>query len=192
MVRILYEYNKKDFMRLYKNRSYRSIDDNCSRILILFLTIFSGFIFLVLDKIAIYTSNGKLGYNDIYNLLMQVILILLMIISVIYLLAYIRATICWEKRQMIREKACCIRAISFDTDCMIVDCVVLNKRLIKKISYQELSVARIYKNGLFLSIKGNPPLYVCKPLFATEEEYELVCEWIKADKQSKKRSKGPS
>ena len=193
MVRIQYKYNKKDFIRLYKNRSYRSMDDNCSRILILFLTLFSGFIFLVMDKIAIYTSNGKLGYKDIYNLFIQVILILLMIISMIYLLSYIRAATCWERRQLIREKACYIRTISFDIDCLIVDCVVLNKRIIKKIFYQELSVVRIYKNGLFLSIKGKLPLYVCKPLFATKEEYEMVCKWIRTGKRSKrKKSKGPS
>lgn len=178
MVRLPYKYDKKDFIRLYMNISYRNINDNVSRIVLLFLIVIFAKIFLELHKLFIFNNIEKIGYFLIYMFVIFVALFLIMIFCVIYLIAYKSATDCWERRRLIREKTCYIQSISFDIDCLIVDCVVLNKRIIKKIFYQELSVAKIYKNGLFLSIKGKLPLYVCKPLFNTEQEYEMVCKWI--------------
>lgn len=185
MVKLLYNYNKKDFMRLYIDRSYRSLDDNFSRMVLLFLSVIFSIESLIMYELLIYDGNEKISYHDIYQVFAQAVFILVMLLFAIFFLAYQRAAYCWARRQLLREKACYIRTMSFDIDCLIVDCVVLNKRIIKKIFYQDLSAAKIYKNGLFLSIKGSLPLYVCKSLFDTEEEYETVCKWIKADKKFK-------
>ena len=57
----------------------------------------------------------------------------------------------------------------------------------KKIFYQDLTKAGIYKNGLCLSMKGKIPLYVCRTLFDTEQEYEKVGKWIRDNRKSKNR-----
>lgn len=186
MVRLLYKYDKKDFIRLYINRSYRSLDDNISRILLLILIAVFGYECSELHKILFYDGTGKNSYHFIYEMVIENIAIFGCVFFAIFVLAYQRAAYRWAKRQLMREKACYIRTICFDIDCLIVDCFIFNQRIIKKIFYQELSAAKIYKNGLYLSINGKPPLYVCKPLFDTEQEYEMVCKWIKAEKKLKK------
>ena len=184
MVKLLYRYNKNDFTRLYINKDHRDISQIVFRILMLFLLAILSLGTFIMYKFYLYDGKGEISYHDMYQTLAQAAFMVFML-SMVVVLPYLRAGRSWEMRRMIREKTCYIQTISFDIDCFIVDCVIFNKRMTKKIFYKDLTKAGIYKNGLCLSMKGKIPLYVYRTLFDTEQEYEKVCKWIKENKKSK-------
>lgn len=188
MIKLVYSYNKKDFIRLYINKDYRDKSEIICRALVLFLLIIIGLGNFIMYKFYLYDGKGKISYHDMYQTITRSAFVVFAL-SMLFALPYLRAGVYWKRRQMLREKNCYIQTISFDIDCLIVDCVVFKKSMTKKIFYQDLTKAGIYKNGLCLSMKGKIPLYVCRTLFDTEQEYEKVGKWIRDNRKSKNRKK---
>lgn len=181
MIRIIYRYNKKNFTRLYVERSHRSVSGK--RISFVFCILFFSYLFLKLDEALISIFGGRITYLVKYCIIFQICYVLLVFFSVFYQ-DYKDANSYWERRELFHKRNTYIQTISFYVDYLVIDCVILHKEVIKKVIYQDICKIKFYKDGMMLSIKGKHTLYICRQEFNSRNDYETVCRWLQTCKKS--------
>lgn len=71
-----------------------------------------------------------------------------------------------------------IESISFYDTYVVFEETVLHEKIQKNFNYSDIQKITICKNGIIFFLE-KAPLFICQKSFSVQEEYDIVCKWIK-------------
>lgn len=178
MVKINYNYDKKEFTQLFRKWHRRTLKGNCIRIYFLLLFLILGYITSKAGDKLLYTSEG--GTQKSILIIMSIpysIVLLLFLLFLFY--DYIIACRCWKRTNFMRETlGTYIESISFYDTYVVFEETVLYEKIKKNFNYSDIQKVVFYKSGMIFFFEKTP-LFICKKNFSIQEEYDTICKWIK-------------
>lgn len=181
MIKIAYNYNKKDFIKSFRSWFIRT------PICILFESLY---LYYTLNTVSSSANRiCSLNTGSVFNLLylyypglcikdvVHACFLLLTGASAFLFLIPLLSWYVWNMFRKIENTYLSIKAVTFYETYMEIEYNIENTCVSEKISYTELSQVKIQKPGLILRKKPFF-LFVYKNLFATVTDYKTVCNWI--------------
>ena len=178
MVKINYNYDKKEFTQLFRKWYKRTLKGNCIRIYFLLLFLILGYVTYKAGNELLYTSQGKIQKSILIVMSIPYLIVFLLFLLFLFY-NYIVAYRCWKRTNFMKEiLGTYIESISFYDTYVVFEETVLHEKIQKNFNYSDIQKITICKNGIIFFLE-KAPLFICQKSFSVQEEYDIVCKWIK-------------
>ena len=178
MVKINYNYNKKEFTQLFRRWYRRTLKGNCIRIYFLLLFLILGYITHKAGSKLLYTSEGKTQKSILIIMSIPYSIVFLLFLLFLFY-NYIIAYGCWKRTNFMKEiLGTYIESISFYDTYVVFEETVLHEKIQKNFDYSDIQKVTICKNGIIFFLE-KAPLFICQKSFSVPKEYDTVCKWMK-------------
>lgn len=178
MVKINYNYDKKEFTKLFRKWYRRTLKGNCIRIYFLLLFLVLGYITYRAGNKLLYTSEGRTEKSILIIMSIPYLIVFLLFLLFLFynnIIAYR----CWKRTSFMKEiLGTYIESISFYNTYVVFEETVLHAKIKKSFDYSDIQKVMFYKNGMIFFFEKTP-LFIYKRDFSTQKEYDSICKWIK-------------
>lgn len=183
MIQIDYKCTKKDYIRVFANWSHRSIEGNFTRVILLLAFIILGKKLVSLNRELLLIFQGRYGSMVVFSLIVSCAIIFLLFIS-IFFYEYRAVVYYWQRNMLINEMGSSVKKIVFYEEYAMIEGEIFFEKISKKLEYKDIKKIFICKTGIAF-FENNMLMAISKNNFVTEEDYKMLCGWLKEHNKEK-------